>query len=295
MTVDLRPDTTHWLKILSGDYVIDVAVHQWTVEAPVATAFCLHSFTGNAQDFCFLAAELKSRGITTLAVDMPGRGNSAFLGDGARYTNRLLQLVLAEAIALATAQLILVGTSWGGALIGALTPYIRAKVVGLVLVDAPLVSGSESFYPYEDFLRDEASMSFRSLQSARIYFGLTRNLLHLPPDQLDELVAASIMKSEGQYRMRYDPALANMNGRRAPFNLSKSLGKTGIKTLAVLGSDSHLVQAPAQAAARAALSDLTTYICEHEAHPPSLSRPHHLAHIASFIESCVTPDDPDSA
>ena len=36
MTVDLRPDTTHWLKILSGDYVIDVAVHQWTVEAPVA-------------------------------------------------------------------------------------------------------------------------------------------------------------------------------------------------------------------------------------------------------------------
>jgi pimeloyl-ACP methyl ester carboxylesterase len=288
MTAIIRPDATHWLKILSGDAVLDVAVHEWTVENPRTSAFCLHGFAGNAQDFALLAVQLKIRGIATFAVDMPGRGSSSFLGDPQRYTLRLQQLVLTEAMLLATTPMILVGTSWGGAVAGAMLPHLTQQIDGLVLVDTPMVSGHQSHYPYEDFLRDEAATSFTSLQSARTYYALTRKLQHLPDIQLDHLMGAAIMKSGGRFRLRYDLALADRIGRRAPFDLTQSIAKKPVPTLAVLGADSHLVKEPEQIAARSNVPALLEHICPHEAHPPSLSRPDDLRVITGFMSDLAS-------
>jgi pimeloyl-ACP methyl ester carboxylesterase len=289
MSSNIRPDTTHWIKVLSGHRVFDVAVHEWSVENPSATAFCMHGFAGNSQDFALLATNLKKEGIATFAIDMPGRGSSAFLGDPQLYTMRLQQLVLEEAIALTHGPLFLVGTSWGGVTLGAMAPYLPRAISGLVLVDTPLVSQRQTVFPYEDFLKDEAQAHFGTIHSARVYYAATRNLFHLPEDVLDQLLAAAVMTSGEGYRMRMDAALAGTIGRRPPFDIGKSIAKTKTPTLAVIGKNSYLYSAPEQVAARSALPSLSECIVEHEAHPPSLTQASQIEAISTFMTGSIKP------
>jgi pimeloyl-ACP methyl ester carboxylesterase len=293
MTSSIRPDTTHHLRVVSGQLVIKVAIHEWCVERPVATAFCLHGFAGNAMDFAVLAKALAERGVATVAIDMPGRGASDFLGDASLYTMRLQQLVLLEALALVKGPFIMVGTSWGGVIAGLMAPHLKKRPVGLVLNDTPIRSLLDLSYPHEDFLKDEAVLSFRTLSSAQIYLTSTRMLYHLPVDQLNDLTSASIMRVGDVFRMRYDPALTDRIGRTSHFDMTDTLAASKIPTLAVLGEYSYLASNEDQKNARAQLIELAEHICAGEAHPPSLSQPADVDHITDFTIRCLASDMPD--
>ncbi len=283
------PDRTRHLRFLSGGTVIEVATRIWTTPDPRGTLFCVHGFAGTGQDFAFLAAALRDHGIETVAMDMPGRGASTFLGNPDLYSLKLVQTALAEAINLVHGPIVLAGTSWGGVIAASMALNLRAICRGLVVVDAPLVSTDAADDPYEDFIRDEALRTFSSAQSARVYYAATRNLRHLPRAELDDLLAASVMPFEGGFRMRYDPALIQTIGRRRPFDLTAGLATAPFPILAVTGAHSHLASSAAQIAARAAIPTLTNLTCAHEAHPPSLSRAADLHAISAFVTGCLTP------
>jgi pimeloyl-ACP methyl ester carboxylesterase len=285
----LTTDRTQYLRFLSGTTVIEVAARIWTTPDPRGTLFCIHGFAGTGQDFAFLAATLRGHGIETVAIDMPGRGASTFLGNPALYSLKLVQTVLAEAIKLVHGPFILAGTSWGGVIAANMALHLRASCRGLVLVDTPLVSTDTSDHPHEDFIRDEALRTFSSAQSAHIYYAATRNLHHLSRADLDDLLAVSIMPFENGFRMRYDPALMQSIGRRRPFNLTADLATAPFPILAVTGAHSHLALSATQIAARAAIPTLTNLTCAHEAHPPSLSRTLDLHAISAFVTGCLTP------
>jgi pimeloyl-ACP methyl ester carboxylesterase len=290
MTSSIRPDTTHHLRVVSGHLVVKVAIHEWRVERPVATAFCLHGFAGNAMDFAVLAKALAQRGVATVAIDMPGRGASDFLGDASLYSMRLQQLVLFEALALVKGPFIMVGTSWGGVIAGLMAPHLKRQPVALVLNDTPVRSLLNLSYPHQDFLKDEALLNFRTLSSAQIYLTSTRMLHHLPVDQLNDLTSASIMRVGDVFRMRYDPALADRIGRTSHFDMIDALAASKIPTLALLGEYSHLATNEDQKHARAKLHDLSEHICSKEAHPPSLSQTADIDHILDFTIRCLASD-----
>lgn len=285
----LSPDRIERLRILHGDLVLEVAVRVWSVAKPKCTVFCLHGFAGTGQDFAFLGRMLRQFQIETIAIDMPGRGASTFLGDPERYSLRLSQLALNEAIKLAQGPVILAGTSWGGVITANIALNAREGIRGLVIIDAPLVSTEASGHPHEDFLRDEALRQFSTATSARIYYAATRNLQHVPKDELDEILTATIMPIDGGFRMRFDPALMATIGRRSPFDLTKGLRQVSFPIMMVLGQHSHLVSSAAEVMARDSVPAMTRHYCEGEAHPPSLSRPHDLAAICGFVTGCLEP------
>lgn len=285
----LRPDRIDRLKILNGDTVLEVAVRIWSVANPRGTLFCLHGFAGTGQDFAFLGRMLRKLQIETIAIDMPGRGASTFLGDPDRYSLRLSQTALNEAIKLARGPLILAGTSWGGVIAANIALNARHGICGLVLVDTPLVSSEDSDHPHEDFIRDEALRQFSTAQSARIYYAATRNLQHVPKDDLDEVLSAAIMPVDGGFRMRFDPALMATIGRRSPFNLTAGLQQAPFPILSVLGQYSHLVTSAKEVMARDSVPAMKRLYCDFEAHPPSLSRPEHLEAVCAFVTGCLEP------
>lgn len=283
----LRPDRVERLQILKGDLVLEVAVRVWSVAQPKGTLFCLHGFAGTGQDFAFLGRMLRRYNIETIAIDMPGRGASDFLGDPERYTLRLSQTALNEAIKLAKGPIVLAGTSWGGVIAASIALNASQGVLGLILVDTPLVSDEDTLHPHEDFIKDEALHHFSSLQSARIYYSATRSLRHIPKDDIDEILMASIMPIDGGFRMRYDPALVSTIGRRRSFNLTAGLSQAGFPILSVLGEDSHLVTSNKELIARESVPGMKRIYCASEAHPPSLSRPADLEAICAFVISCL--------
>lgn len=285
----LQPDRIERLQFLNGEIIIEVAVRIWSVSKPKGTLFCLHGFASTGQDFAFLGRMLRKFQIETIAIDMPGRGASTFLGDPNRYSLRLGQAALNVAIKLARAPIVLAGTSWGGVIAASIALNARQSICGLILVDTPLVSSDGADHPHEDFIRDEALRQFSTAQSARVYYAATRNLQHIPQDELDVLLTASIMQIEDGFRMRYDPALIATIGRYTPFNLTNGLRNWPFPILSVLGQYSYLVTSAREVMARDAVPAMKQFCCDFEAHPPSLSRPEHLEAICAFVMGCLEP------
>ena len=94
---------------------------------------CIHGLTRNARDFEDLAPRLAAKGRRVLAVDVRGRGASAWDPDPMRYTPAIYAgdiLALLDALGLARA--VFIGTSMGGLItlvIGALRPQAVAAAV----------------------------------------------------------------------------------------------------------------------------------------------------------------------
>lgn len=66
-----------------------VAYRVWGAHlpAPAAVAFCVHGLTGNSTNFTFFAEYLvRTRGWRVVALDVIGRGRSAWLADAAEYS-----------------------------------------------------------------------------------------------------------------------------------------------------------------------------------------------------------------
>lgn len=283
----IRPDQIVMLQLLTNGKVLDIAVRVWGSENPKATLFCLHGFVGTGQDFAFIGAMLRDQRIQTVAMDLPGRGASAFLGEESHYSQKLLNVVLHQAMRLATGPVVLAGTAWGGVIAASMAANLQHCIRGLMLVDTPLASDGLGDLPHEDFLRDEAFRQFSTLQSARVYYAATRNLNHISSDELDEMVSAAIMRHNGGFRMSYDPALIDTIRRRGPFDLTEALCSADIPILALLGQYSHINRSESEKLARTKIPRMEELICYAEAHPPSLSRPKDLAVIRDFVLNCV--------
>ena len=98
-----------------------------------APVVCLHGLTRNARDFEDLAPRLAARGRRVLALDVRGRGASAWDPDPMRYVPATYAVdVLALLDALAIARAVFIGTSMGGLItmvVGALRPQAIAAAV----------------------------------------------------------------------------------------------------------------------------------------------------------------------
>jgi len=106
-------------------------------EGPVQVVF-LHGWARRGADFAPSARELASRGVASVALDLPGFGSTPVPSEpgGARHYAALVAPALA---ALADRPLVLVGHSFGGRIATVLAADRPELVRALVLTGVPLV------------------------------------------------------------------------------------------------------------------------------------------------------------
>jgi pimeloyl-ACP methyl ester carboxylesterase len=114
-------------------------------EGPIRVVF-LHGWARRGQDFAASATELASRGVGSVALDLPGFGASPLptVAGGARLYAQLLAPTLSE---MSSDPLVLVGHSFGGCIATVLAADNPQSVAALVLVGAPLVHSTSLAMP----------------------------------------------------------------------------------------------------------------------------------------------------
>src|SRR5579864_4508779 len=124
--VERRWTTPDGLQLSGRDYAGAAA----EARLPV---ICLHGLTRNARDFEDLAPRIAARGRRVLALDVRGRGQSAWDPQPMRYVPATYAGdVLALLDALGIARAVFIGTSMGGLItmvVGALRPSAVAAAV----------------------------------------------------------------------------------------------------------------------------------------------------------------------
>lgn len=126
---DRRWTAAGGLRLHARDY----AAASGPARAPV---ICIHGLTRNARDFEDLAPRLARQGRRVLAVDVRGRGASAYDPDPTRYVAGTYAAdVLALMDALAIARAVFVGVSMGGLITLVLSALRPSAVAGAVLDD----------------------------------------------------------------------------------------------------------------------------------------------------------------
>ena len=143
-------------------------------EAPIRVVF-LHGWARRGQDFAASATQLASRGVGSVALDLPGFGASPLptVAGGARLYAQLLAPALSE---MGSEPLVLVGHSFGGCIAAVLAANEPQSVAALVLVGAPLVHSAPSATPpwryrATRYLHAKGLLSNSTMEAARQRYG----------------------------------------------------------------------------------------------------------------------------
>lgn len=143
-------------------------------EGPVQVVW-LHGWARRGEDFARAASTLASRGVASVALDLPGFGATPApsVPGGARLYAELVVPALEE---ISTGPLILVGHSFGGTVATVVTAERPELVRALVLIGSPLLRGASprpgpSRYRAVRWLNTHGLLSDRRLEDARQKYG----------------------------------------------------------------------------------------------------------------------------
>ena len=210
------------LGVALGDITAELAVRIWEPPGSTRSVFCLHGFAGTGQDFEMLAEPLAATGITVIAPDMIGRGQSSFLGRDTAYSLRAYMACLTVAARFQKAETAHLGTSWGGLIMLSWLAAAGWRTRGLVLNDVPLKSGPV-VQGFRAALRDESLQAFASFDAAVEHVIRTRSMDFLDEAAKLRFASSRVMEVAGQWRMAYDPAVAADYGLEVAFSIHRAL------------------------------------------------------------------------
>jgi pimeloyl-ACP methyl ester carboxylesterase len=248
-----------------------------------APVLCVHGLTRNGRDFDALATELARRGRRVICPDVPGRGHSSWLPDGALYTVPTYLTVLAPLLE-ALGEYDWVGTSMGG-LIGmgvCATPGQRMR--RCVINDIGPFVPVASLERIRDYLGQP--QRFSSLSDAEAYL----RRVHAPFGPLSDaewqhLAAHSARATErGDFTLHYDPAILQpMMGPLADIDLWALWPAVAQRPVLVLrggSSDLLLAETAAQMAQSPGVRVETIAGC---GHAPALMDSRQITLVADFL------------
>jgi pimeloyl-ACP methyl ester carboxylesterase len=143
-------------------------------EGPVRVVW-LHGWARRGSDFALVASTLATRGIASVALDLPGFGATPVPAEpgGARLYAELVRPAIEE---LASEPLVLVGHSFGGTVAAVIAATQPQLVRALVLVGSPLVRSRSSApqpvaYRATKWLNRHGVVSEGRLERARQKYG----------------------------------------------------------------------------------------------------------------------------
>jgi pimeloyl-ACP methyl ester carboxylesterase len=197
------------LPVLGPQGFLNLAYWEWDGPPGAPTVLCVHGLTRNGRDFDLLAEALSAR-FRVVCPDLPGRGRSDWLDEGAAYGFPFYLAVLGALYArLDVVALHWVGTSMGG-LCGMLFAALpKSPVRRLVLNDVGPVVAKEGLERIGDQVGRDPGFSNRQELEAylrQVYapFG------PLSEAQWRHLVAhAGRTRGDGKLGLAYDPKIGD--------------------------------------------------------------------------------------
>jgi pimeloyl-ACP methyl ester carboxylesterase len=272
----------------------DYAAAPGAARVPVV---CLHGLTRNARDFEDLAPHIAAQGRRVLALDVRGRGQSAWDPQPARYVPATYAGdVLALLDALGIARAVFVGTSMGGLItmvVGAFRPQaVAAAVINDVGPElapeglARIMGFAGKGYPVQTWA-DAAAYARRVNETAFPHYG---------PAAWDAFARRLFALKNGIPVLDYDPAIAKAfappppppPGQAAPpppdlWPLFKGLAAHPLLT--IRGGTSDLLSPGILDRMREAAPDMIVAEAPGVGHAPMLDEPEALAAIDDLLEA----------
>jgi pimeloyl-ACP methyl ester carboxylesterase len=269
----------------------DLAFYDWGDENAEEIVFCVHGLTRNARDFDALAIALAARGKRVFALDMAGRGQSAWLADPVDYN---YASYAADCLAVMD-NFHLRGVDWVGTSMGGIIGMMIAaghptRIRKLVLNDIGTFLSKTALQRIYDYVRAMPT-SFPSRAAATAYlkeifkpFGIT-----------DEAVWAhfidhSLHEEGGTIRLACDPAiatplaLASDNFTKVDdVNLSMLWEKIAIPVLILRGAESDILDAETVSAMRATNPKAEAVTIAGVGHAPALASTDQTSLIANWL------------
>lgn len=226
---------------LHGFHRIDYS--EWGDPHNPRVLICVHGLTRNGRDFDALARHL-SADYRVFCPDVVGRGTSEWLTQKSDYGYPLYLSDMAALIALTGAQSVdWVGTSMGGIIGMMLAAQPGSPIRTLVLNDVGSIVSAAGLQRLSGYVGQ--SRTFASLAEVEDYFRRThQGFGPLTGEQWQHLaVHGAIFGPDGQYRLRYDPAIATafVGAPLMDIDLSLFWNAVHCRTLVLRGAHSDLL------------------------------------------------------
>jgi len=230
----------------------EIVFYDWGNVDATRTVICVHGLTRNAHDFDVIAPAIAATGRRVLALNMPGRGESAWLADPMGYT---YQSYMADCLAVMDnfhlRQVEWLGTSMGG-IIGMMIAATKPdRIKKLVLNDIGTQLSAEALGRIYSYVSTMPSQ-FASRLEADAYLATTFKPFGITdPAQWTQFVNGSLLTDEsGALRYACDPAIAeplrlatqNFTDIQ-PVNLTPLWEQIKAPTLIIHGAESDVLSA----------------------------------------------------
>ena len=274
------------IGVLIGDLFVDVSVRIWQAENAKSSVVCVHGFAGTSNDFAPLAETLVKSGISVIAPDMFGRGNSTFFLDASLYTLRIQLLALEITKRYQMTNNCFLGTSWGGLMTLAYVASIGWETNGVILNDCPIQANS-TVQGLRAQLSKEALQVFETREEAAQYVLSSRAMDFLDGPWRARFIESRILKVADKWRLNYDPALADTLRTNAPFSVEELLKEARRPILMNFGTQSPYVIDPLNDQIAQANPNITLLKSMSDPHPPSLMKNDQILIIAGFLSRCL--------
>ena len=273
-----RPSSVRYLL---GNAFYGMAVTEWgdPLAPPVV---CVHGLTRNGRDFDSLALAL-SEDFRVICPDLPGRGGSDWLPDGALYQPPSYVQALSHLLAAIGRPVMWVGTSLGGICGMMVAAGHGQPITRMVLNDIgpfipkPALDRIRGYIGATQDFADVAALE-RHLRTIHRPFGdLTDAQWH----HLAEY-SARVLPS-GRVALHYDPAIADPIVATEPqdVNLWPLWGMISVPMMVVRGETSDLLDAATYDAM--VKSGVQGLVVENAGHAPALMDAPTIAAIKTFL------------
>jgi pimeloyl-ACP methyl ester carboxylesterase len=264
-----------------------LAFEEWG-NAAAPPVLCVHGLTRNRRDFDALAAVL-AESFRVICVDLPGRGESAWLDDPMLYQPQHYVTALAHLLAWIGRDVAWVGTSLGGICGMVVAAMDGAPVSRLVLNDVGPFIPAAALARIRDYMvasGDSPLMArFPDIESIERHL----RLVHAPFGPLSDTQWATLAANsaralpDGRFTMHYDPRIAEPLRGTEPVDVDMWAfwDRIGVPRLVLRGENSDILSA--ETLARMQASGAAAYVVADTGHAPALLDPAQIEVIRSFL------------
>jgi pimeloyl-ACP methyl ester carboxylesterase len=236
------------LASLSPHGFHEVVYHEWGDPASRDVVVCAHGLTRNGRDFDVLGEALAST-HRVFAVDLPGRGESAWLADPSDYVFPTYLSTLTALLARTGAQRVAwVGTSLGGLLGMVMAAQANTPVAKLVVNDVGPAIEPAALARIGAYVGIDPR--FATYEEVATYIRSISPFGPHTPEQWEHLTRSCVrQRADGRWGFAYDPGIAvPFRASAAPPDLWSLWDAITCPTLLLRGSESDLLtSATAQA------------------------------------------------
>ncbi len=186
----------------------DVAYQDWGHTNAQKTVVCVHGLTRNSNDFDYLSKVL-SKHSRVLCIDVPGRGESAWLEDPADYSYPTYCYVVMDLIAhLELEKVDWVGTSMGGIIGMMIAAMPRNPITKMVINDVGPFLPKEALGRINGYLSME--FEFASIDDIESHLRhIHQPFGPLTDEQWKHMATHSTRQDDaGRWQLAYDPRIS---------------------------------------------------------------------------------------